>query len=224
MTRANQKKLLAGCLVGLVCAAGYAAWQSPRQQRVSDSVETPRAVAAPRRAAPAEAARPAAPESVRLDLLEEGETTFPGSVRDLFGPLFAAPTVPVAPPAPPLPPPPPTPVAMPEPGPTVEPVATLPSTPFSVLGFVETEGRKTVFLEAGGEVFLARQGETFGSDFEVTELTPQRLVIAQQGKPHPIILPLQERPAVSSFGSPPAPAASPGAARRILPPPRPAGR
>ncbi|WP_305046721.1 hypothetical protein [Geoalkalibacter sp.] len=223
MTSANQKKLLAGCLVALACAGVYAGWQSPRQQRVADPGETSRTAAATRRAAPAEAPKAAAPERLRLDLLEEEATSFTGSARDLFGPLFAAPTVPVAPPAPPLPPPPP-PVVLPEPQAAADPAALMPPVRFNVLGFVETAGRKTVFLESGGEVFLAREGETFGSDFQVTELTPQRLVIAQQGSPYPIVLPLQERPAVSSFGSPAAPAASPGAPRRMLPPPRPAGR
>ncbi|MDO3376950.1 hypothetical protein [Geoalkalibacter halelectricus] len=218
MTR--QKKILAICLAGLVLAGVYAWWQTPRPQRLGEEVVQPRSPAAPRRA-PAAAPPAVADEArVRLDLLEKTEQDFPGYQRDLFGPLFAAPPAPPPPPpAPPMPAPPPT-VAPPRP----EPVAVDPPVRFRVLGFVEVGGAKTVFLDRDGDVYLAAEGETFGHEFRVVELTAARLVIEHLGRPHPIILPLEEPPGVSVFGASGAPAAQPGAPRRLIPPPRPTGR
>ncbi|SDL95644.1 hypothetical protein SAMN05660860_01532 [Geoalkalibacter ferrihydriticus] len=220
MTR--PKKILAVCLVLLVLAAGYAWWQTPRQQQLGETATTVRTPAVSRRAA-----TPAPPPvtddaRLRLELLETAAEEFPGFQRDLFGPLFAAPPgPPPAPPAPPVPAPPPQPAEAPAPP---EPVAVAPQVRFKVLGFVEVGKERTVFLDRDGDVYLAREGQSFGRDFLVTELSRERLVIEQQGRAHPIILPLEEPSGVSVLGAPGAPATQPGAPRRLIPPPRPTGR
>ena len=66
----------------------------------------------------------------------------------------------------------------PEPVEVVEEPQIVPMTPleivqrslgqFTFLGFLDKGGEKTVFLSSGGELFLVKQGEVFGTDREFT--------------------------------------------------------
>ena len=209
MTR--QQKILAGCLVVLALAIGYAVFETPRQQ------------VAPRETTVRPQSRAKAPEilaqvrqaenRLQIELLEPPPREFSGVERDLFGTIFPPPPPPPPPPpAPPMPklPPPP----LPEPVVAPPPATFVPTVRFSVLGYLEVEGRRIVFLESEGETFLARAGESFGDDFRVVELTPQRLVIEQAGVSRPIVLPLQdEQGGISTFEGSADPAAGGGMPR-----------
>ena len=85
--------------------------------------------------------------------------------------------------------------AIPASEPTVQPAR------FEVLGYLEIENRRVVFLETGGEVFLARKGESFGDDFRVVEMNDERLVVSQRGLPRPVTLELEAEQGVTGFGS-----------------------
>ncbi len=208
MTR--QQKILVGCLVALALAIAYAVWETPEQDvapREPGARPGAKSVASP---APQDERR------LRLELMEPSGNDFPGAERDLFGPLYAAPPPPPPPPpAPPLPKLPPAPT----PAPVAPPpqVAFAPPARFTVLGYLEVDDRRVVFLESEGETFLARSGETFGGDFRVVELSPQRLVIEQEGIPRPIVLPLEDdQGGMTSFGSP-ADTSAGGGTRRSRP-------
>jgi hypothetical protein len=182
----RQKKILAGCLALLVLAGLYAWQQTPRSQRAEIGSAPPRATAPARRNTPAVAQVVEQEARLRLELLERRNAAFPGYRRDLFGALFTAPVgQPPAPPAPPMPTRPPELEVL---APPVQSVVVAPRVHFDVLGFVVVDGSKTVFLDQDGEIFVAREGQVFGDDYRVIELSEEYLVIDQPGQSQPIIL------------------------------------
>ncbi len=213
MTR--QGKILLVCLAGLLLALAYSYLRSPEQQRIERTGgEGGKGRMARGRVSPAgdEGADEGALPRLRLkaghDQKDPGGD-FVQSGKDLFAPLYSGgpklspPSAPVAPPS-----------AVSVTGPEDDPVdfmPTIPSVPvvesapqpvrFEVLGYLETEGRRVVFLETGGEIFLARRGESFGDEFRVVEMSDERLVVSQRGVPRPITLELTEERGVSRFGS-----------------------
>lgn len=226
----SRKKLLLYILLGVsLLAAGRAVLSVTRTR------ETPAAPPPPRSAdgAPAKApsAPPAGEEGVRLDLLNREREPFRGTRHDLFAPLFqekkpaprtAMPALPPPPPLPPLPaaPAPPPPPPPPVPGWTAQQELAR----FTYLGFLEKKGAKTIFLSAGDEIFVVKQGDRFGRNrqFQVAQLTPDRLVVRQGEDPRPITIPLVEQAPLSPSGemrSPSEGMRSPGGGRFGTPPP-----
>lgn len=197
----SQKRLLRILLVVLGIALAYAWWQTPRQEQLPPSAMAGKSSG---RAASGKAAAQAE-TGVRLDLLVRDPAPYPGFQRDLFSPLYA---VTVAPPAPPPPPPPPPPV-LPPPPPPIAPTAGLASATaelarFTFLGYLQKEGERTIFLTAADEIFLVKNGDSFGrsKQFQITELTADRLVIRQGEAPQPIVISLVEQASLAPARTP----------------------
>ena len=186
----RQKQLLAVLGVVFVLALGYAFWASPRPREVATTVEAPQ----PRRPVAERPADASARETlVRLDLLTRDGERFAGYKRDLFNYPRVAPPPPPQIVKPPVTAPPPS-IEFTEPAP-VSPEVERELARFTFLGFLEKERMKTVFLSSEGETFLVKKGETFGeeNEFQVTNLTPEMLVIRHSEDPRAITIPLVEQ-------------------------------
>lgn len=188
----NRKWLLFILLPVFGLCLVWAFTQTPVQERVPP-LEGP--VTSSRRSAPTGPA-PQPMAQLRLDLLARAKEPFPGTRRDLFGPLF--------PPEPPPTPPKPSPAPEPLPPPPPEPVPVLPEEPpemreelarFRFIGFLVKDEKKTVFLGTEGDIFVVGEGGRFGErkQFLVADLSPERLVIRQAEHSSPIIIPLMEQ-------------------------------
>jgi hypothetical protein len=213
MTR--QGKILLVCLVGLLLALGYSYFRAPEQQRVVRTEEEtakgrvkPTKASTPREGKSGEDSLPRLrlePDPGRED--RGGEYVQTG--KDLFAPLYSGGVKTPPPPAPAEI----SPAVMgtePEENPAdlMPAVSAVPAfesaaqpARFEVLGYLEIENRRVVFLETGGEVFLARRGESFGDDFRVVEMNDERLVVSQRGVPRTITLELEGEQGVTGFGS-----------------------
>jgi hypothetical protein len=185
----KRKRLLLMILLGILgLSLAYCYWAFPRQQRISTPPaqsgagrKTVGPVAARQAAAPVEDTR------LHLELLKAGNASFPGYKRNIFGSVEPPPPPPpkvVAPPVVEAPPPPP-PVAMP----VQQELAH-----FDFLGYLDKDGRKTVFLSRDQTLFLVTKGTRFGDQqqFTVTELTPEQLVIQAENDDRQIVVPLRE--------------------------------
>ena len=190
----KQKRLLLVLLAILAVALGYGYWSYPHQQRASQMSTTAKV----RETRPAKKADVKggtfADTRLHLQLLKSEPGTFPGYKRNIFGS--------VEPPAPPPPPPvakvvPPPVVSAPPPPPVEVPVQKA-LAHFDFLGYLESDGEKTVFLSRDKELFLVHQGDRFGDhkEFLVTELTPERMVIRVADDSRPIVVTLVENQAL----------------------------
>lgn len=207
----NRKKLILFPLLGvLAILMGRAVFRDsqPEPQATAPAAARP----APRPVAQGTPAPPGDNEGVRLDLLNREREPYQGTRHDLFAPLFTVTTKPAKPSMPAVPPPPPLPriPALP-PLPAPPP---LPGTPspamaaqqelarFTYLGFLEKRGAKSIFLSSGDEIFVVKQGDRFGRgrQFQVAQLTPDRLVVRQESDPRPITIPLVEQAPLTPSG------------------------
>jgi hypothetical protein len=77
---------------------------------------------------------------------------------------------------------------------------------FTFLGFLEKAGAKTVFLTSGGELFLAKQGEHFGTgrEFQVEAIDDKFLKVRHAGREGLIEVELIEKQKLSAAVSAPA--------------------
>ncbi len=209
----RQRKILLFCLVGLLFALAYSYLRSPEQGRIvrtegdfAKGGVTRNKTAIQRDQGTGEETLP----RLRLETEQDQEglgAHFVQSGKDLFAPLYSGgmqlspSSAAQRPPA--------VPVAQPEKkpadfrpavasAPVVEP--SVQPARFEVLGYLEIENRRVVFLETAGEVFLARKGESFGDEFRVTDMYDERLVISQRGVPQPITLQLQNKQGVTQLG------------------------
>jgi len=179
----NRKNWLLGGLALLFgLSLAYAWWASPRQERVPAKPAARPRVLAKTSVAPEKAA--ASEPRVRLDILERAGASFTEPSRDIFRLTTNASVS-----------------ARPEPEPVVEAVNFPPLPPltsvqgsaatanttarFAYLGGLEKDGVKKVFLGVNGEIFIVRAGETFGptGEYQVEELTREKLVVRQDGRP-----------------------------------------
>lgn len=186
----SRQKLLLGTLLGILSLAlGYAYWGSPRQERVVPVVRTP-AQAKGVEVMPV-AERTSDRRRVRLDILERGVEAFSEPKRDIFR---------LARPRPVLPPPPPPPVITQAPPVAAPPPVLAPSPPpiplprFTVLGLLQKEGGRSIFLSLNSAIFVVKEGTRFGDrqEFVVEKLTDQQLVIRQEGLPVPVTVSLSD--------------------------------
>jgi len=214
MTR--QGKILLVCLVGLLLALGYSHLRSPEQQRVvrTDEGGNGKGRAKQGKNSPLAEENSGEEESLPRLRLEagQGQEDRGGdslqSGKDLFAPLYpggvksslaSAPAEISS--------------AITEAEPEDDPAESTPAVSvvpvfesaaqaarFEVLGYLEIENRRVVFLETGGEVCLARRGESFGDGFQVMEMNDERLVVSQRGVPGTTTLELEEKQGVSGFG------------------------
>ncbi|MDX9708948.1 MAG: hypothetical protein RBT64_05290 [Trichloromonas sp.] len=186
----NRKSwLLGGLALLLGLSLAYAWWATPRQERVTTKpAARPRALA--KSSAGTETVKTSAPR-VRLDILEGPGASFSEPSRDIFRLTTNASVS-----------------ARPEPEPVVETVSFPPPPPlssvagdaaaasaaarFAYLGGLEKDGVKKIFLGVNGEIFIVQPGETFGptGEFQVEEVTRDKLVVRQDGRP--LTLPLAD--------------------------------
>ena len=176
--------LLGGLALLLGLSLAYAWWATPRQERVPAkpavrSRVQPKTPVVPEKAALSE-------PRVRLDILERAGAAFTEPSRDIFR-LTVNPSVSARPEPEPEPvvaavnfPPPPAFASVEGGGATANATAR-----FAYLGSLEKDGIKKVFLGVSGEIFIVRAGESFGpaGEFQVEEVTPDRLVVRQDGRP-----------------------------------------
>lgn len=162
----NRKKLLLSILVlVLALSIGYAFWKSPRQRSVATLKYPPGA------AAPKATGKAAGDRRVRLDLLEGPAATFGGFRRNIFKPIFmdeaAVAALAARPPA-------------------MKPVAPAPPVPFvppkdiarlTFLGYLQKEGRKTVFLSNESEIFVVKLGDRVAGRYELVRLMDDSLTL-----------------------------------------------
>jgi hypothetical protein len=161
----RRKQVLAVLLVLFALALAYSYWRMPRQRSVSALKY--QLSNGSKAEMPAQASRSVG-KHVRLDLLDNATGSFSGFKRNIFRPLF-------------LPPPEPRPkvakssrkrkmtaVVSPSPQPVVVPKDIA---GFTFLGYLQKEGRKTVFLTNNSEIFLARLGDKVAGRYEVVRLT-----------------------------------------------------
>lgn len=184
----RQKQLLAVLAVVFVLALGYAFWATPRpRDREVAPTAAPPSPSRPAMERPLDA--PDEETRVRLDLLSREREKFAGYQRDIFN--YPRITPPPSPPIErPLAAPPPSPMEPSEPEAVEQELAG-----FTFLGFLERESVKTVFLSSGDQIFLVKEGESFGegNDFHVTDLTPERLTIRHREDSRLITIPLVEQ-------------------------------
>lgn len=172
--------LLGGLALLLGLSLAYAWWATPRQERVPAKAEVRSRVPPKTPAAPEKAA--ASDPRVRLDILERAGASFSEPSRDIFR-LTTNAFVSARPEPEPVVktvdfPPPPT-------FPSVEGTSANATARFAYLGGLEKGGVKKVFLGVNGEIFIVQVGESFGpaGEYQVEELTRDKLVVRQDGRP-----------------------------------------
>jgi len=165
----NRKKLILSILVlVLALSIGYAFWKSPRQRSVAALKYAPGAAVGK---TPGKTAGAAGGTRVRLDLLEVPAATFGGFRRNIFKPIFmdeaAVAALAARPPA-------------------MKPAAPLPPVPYvppkdiarlTFLGYLQKEGRKTVFLSNESEIFVVKLGDRVAGRYELVRLTDDSLTL-----------------------------------------------
>ena len=186
----KRNRLLLYILLGILgLSLTYCYWAFPRQQRISP--QQGRSAASRQgtgKVSVRQSVTPVKDTRLHLELLKVDDGAFPGYKRNIFGSVQ------------PPPPPPPSKVvplpaagtaAAPPPGPipVQEELAQ-----FNFLGYLEKDGRKTVFLSRDHTLYLVNQGTRFGDqqEFTATELTPERLVIQSAKDDRQIVVPLVE--------------------------------
>ncbi len=139
-------------------------------------------------------------ERVRLDLLDRVSAYAPTGGKNIFLSLFPDEIKKSSVPLPPPPPPPEKkPLAIPVPqSQATEPVV-VEQTPlqrdlanFTFLGFLKRDGRKTIFLTNGKEIFVVKKGDKIANKYNVTSLTDESLTITSLQDSGEIIIPLIE--------------------------------
>lgn len=133
-------------------------------------------------------------QRLRIDLLKPSNREYPGFTRDIFGPLFVPPKVERN-------------LSSPS-GPQetvikeIQEVSPLPGEDagdalelFTFLGFLDKEGKRTVFLTRGEVIFIVNEKEHFGENgrFTVVDITEEKLSIRQNDPQRLITIALVEK-------------------------------
>jgi hypothetical protein len=192
----RQRLVLIATSVILAVSAVYCWKYYPRQKTVAKLKYAPgsRAVAERLRQPAARShAVEIDPNALRIDLLERKQPAFSGYKRDIFKPVFidketmlakqaqeaAARARKAAQKAQIKIKPPPTPMGVQR-----------ELAGFKLLGFLQKDGKKTVFLGKGSETIVVRQGTTFAGRYSAVSLTDQVLIIKVTDTGEEVIMPL----------------------------------
>ncbi len=176
-------------LLGLLCAALIYAWTAtPQQKRVASVAGMPLGSAD----APV-SQLDIAPQIADLDFSGGVNNKYKQPQKNLFSPLYQRPKVAVKP-------------LTPKPKPKVvkvvpkkvKPIVGVPRSsgppplkPLKVLGFLDNDGQRTVFLTEGkGEIFLVKKGDNFSDGLEVSEMSQKDMTIVKKATGQHISLPL----------------------------------
>ena len=185
----KRNRLLLYILLGIFgLSLAYCYWAFPRQQRIAP--QQGRSAAGRKGAGKVlvhQSVTPVKDTRLHLELLKVDAGAFPGYQRNIFGSVQPPP-----PPPPKVVPPPAAGAAAPPPPAPTSVEAELAQ--FNFLGYLEKDGRKTVFLSRDHTLYLVNQGTRFGDqqEFTATELTPERLVIQSAKDDRQIVVPLVE--------------------------------
>lgn len=217
----KRQQLLILLALVLVAAIIYAIQTTPEQQRVESGSRPSEGIV---RSGDLTTAgnNDQTKESLRLELLDRADTEFEDVSRDIFH--FYIPPPPPPPPAPvvkqPLPPPPPPVVKAPPPPPTLQQ-----SVRFTFLGLLSIEEELTVFLAAEDELYVVKDGDSFGEkqQFLVEDISVDEIQISQKDRPGMIKVALTEKEKKPAHGVV-SPAAQSGNAPLMRRPTPPVGR
>lgn len=195
----RQKVILFVLLIILGLSLLYAYLSTPDSPRVETSAGSGTTVASggSSRAGTLSAVDP---NKVKLAMLDRDKMKYKGYKRDIFNFYVAKPKP--APPKPAIKQPLPKPVV--KPPPVVTPQVRKQLAKFTFLGFLIKNEERTVFLSKREDLFLVRNGESFGesNEFEVIAITDALLTIRQSGASGQIEIPLVEKePLIPSFSS-----------------------
>lgn len=204
----KQKLTLFILLILFILALGWSFYSAPRQKTVATLKYAPGQKASEIRK-PVAAVKPTKrlksdqsgdERVVRLDLLDKSASSFKGYKRNIFKPVFVdelavmkqkAAALKILP----VPQKPVVPVKQPP----QQPQVASPETPrtalarFTFLGFLQKDGKKTIFLTKDKEIILVKSGERFsGGRYEVRSLTDQALTILVIENGEEIVVPLTE--------------------------------
>lgn len=192
----NRKRLtLLILLIVLVLSVGYSYLKTPQLKTVEKLKFAPGAAASvPKTEAGTKGDR------LRLDLLKKENATFAGYRKNIFRPIFresaprGAALLPkqvklIPPPPPPAPP-----------HPVIVEAAPLPSQAeipkimarFTFLGFLQKDGRKTIFLSKDKDIFVVKQGDRLAGSFTVSSINDDAITIHVQDDGSEIVIPLVE--------------------------------
>lgn len=214
----KQKLTLFVLLIIFAISLGWSFYAAPRQKTVENLKYSNGQTAIEKRkpAVPAKSSNSPTKAAtndervLRVDLLEKSDSSFKGYKRNIFKPVFVdellqmkQKTVAMKPPAStqklaqqtvkPAQQPPIAVVAKPEP-----PRSALAR--FTFLGFLQKDGKKTIFLTRDKDIILVKNGERFsGGRYEVRSLTDQALTIVVVENGEEIVVPLLEnRPLIAA--------------------------
>ncbi|PLY04773.1 MAG: hypothetical protein C0622_02250 [Desulfuromonas sp.] len=185
----NRARILGGLFLLLVIAVIYAWQATPRQERVAAGGKVVR---------PPDQRVVTAEQLATVDDLNFAsgrESVYSPPARDLFGPIYKAPKRVAAKPKPT-----PKPVAVqPAPKPVVSPETVMvqpqlkPIPSLTILGYLGKGGERTVFLSsAQGEIYLVKQGDDFGEDLYVKEISAGEITIGQWQTGRQVVLRVSE--------------------------------
>ncbi len=204
----NRKRMVLAALLGILALCLiYAYLATPRLEKAPPRSASPRA-----RQAQAldnlskDQQSRFSQERIDFAFLEADIKDFPGAARDVFRFGQRRPPVVAAVKRPQVQ----QPVIVAPPPPVVEmvPIEVVQKalSQFTFLGFLDKEGEKTVFLSSQGSLFLAKQGEKFGTDLEFTvvDISGDLLQVRHSGREGLIEIPLIEQQKLSASVSAPA--------------------
>ena len=205
----NRKRIILAVLLGvLALCLVYAYVATPRLEKVPIKAASQRARSDVKVSGAMKVQK--ATERVDFDFLTSEPKEFKGAKRDIFRfgqqrPIQQKAPVPVVA----------TPVAVPV-TPVMPVMPVQPVLPFEVvqqslakftfLGFLEKAGEKTVFLSSGGNLFLAKRGESFGDarEFQIVDIDDKLLKVRHAGRDGLLEIPLIEQQKLSASVSAPA--------------------
>jgi len=203
----RQKLALVVLLVLFALSLVYSVVRMPKQKTIDRPAGRPAPAVTPReggRTSPPPAPTTGATKGGdRLLPLDLDVAPFRGIGRNIFRPIFRE-EVRIAP----LPPPPPAPPRRAEP---VKPPQSAPSGgvgeagkptakqeaektlgKLRFLGFLGNEGKKTIFLAEGSQIYLVRRGDRIAGKYEVTRLTDEAITITVLSDNSDLVFPLVE--------------------------------
>lgn len=208
----KQKLTLLIVVVLFLCAIAYSFYAMPRQKSVAElkyttgqKATSPRKTFAVKKTVGDSKKQVSNERVLRLDLLTEQRQGFKGYKRNVFKPVFVdelelmkqkaiTRTMPQIN------------KIIPSPQPVIQTQIAKPEAPraalaqFTFLGYLEKDGKKTLFLTKDKEIILVKNGERFsGGKYEISSLTDKLLTILVVENGEEIVVPLFEnRPLVAS--------------------------
>ena len=51
---------------------------------------------------------------------------------------------------------------------------------FNLLGYLDKDGERTAFLGLGDEIFIVKEGDSFGNEYLVSEITEELLIVMRE--------------------------------------------